>query len=454
MFYIELSKQNYLLQIGDLFNSFGAGLSLNTFQDRNIDYNNAPRGASFLYYLNDSIDFFTSYGKNTFKTRTSPSKVEPDLLIDNELLSSGFSYRHDYFDFHYLNLINKQKFNSSTILNMKSLDNKLGEYLSNRYEMIEPNDYSMKVLEHNFGTSMYLGELDLYFEKSWVYHNKMEDERVLGYKYYFSSYLTLSDYGILYEYKNYNTPYYYSVFSNPPIVFKESASTLISRNLHNVNFSNEVGHHILINKSYSDQFNVMISSAFAYQHQYNDLINEPGFGIVLNNMLKMNSLKEFEDLKPYRQIYCEFNGWSKNNNFYYKIGIDNYFEYTTLKTIKAKTMPSQFTYKLDKGNSIATYLEYQRLTKLSVSKDEYYDYMYLSPSYNHYGKWIVSMFYDYDKYEKEGFIGADVTYYLSSNNIISFFFGSQKGGLVCANGTCVVQPDFEDGFKITSRLIF
>ena len=41
-----------------------------------------------------------------------------------------------------------------------------------------------------------------------------------------------------------------------------------------------------------------------------------------------------------------------------------------------------------------------------------------------------------------------------NNNIISLFFGSQKGGLVCANGTCVMQPDFEKGFKITSKIIF
>ena len=40
------------------------------------------------------------------------------------------------------------------------------------------------------------------------------------------------------------------------------------------------------------------------------------------------------------------------------------------------------------------------------------------------------------------------------NNIVSFFIGSQKGGLVCANGTCVIQPDFKNGFKITSKLIF
>jgi len=34
------------------------------------------------------------------------------------------------------------------------------------------------------------------------------------------------------------------------------------------------------------------------------------------------------------------------------------------------------------------------------------------------------------------------------------FYGSQKGGLVCANGICAEQPGFEDGFKVTLRSIF
>ena len=37
---------------------------------------------------------------------------------------------------------------------------------------------------------------------------------------------------------------------------------------------------------------------------------------------------------------------------------------------------------------------------------------------------------------------------------LSIFKGSQKGGLVCANGVCAVQPSFENGTKITFRALF
>ena len=102
------------------------------------------------------------------------------------------------------------------------------------------------------------------------------------------------------------------MYSNPPIVFKENSSTLISRNLHNVDFSNEVGHHITINRSFSDQVNMIINAAFAYNHLYDDNITEPGFGKILNSFVSLENISEFEQFDPYRQLYVELNGWSKN----------------------------------------------------------------------------------------------------------------------------------------------
>ena len=55
---------------------------------------------------------------------------------------------------------------------------------------------------------------------------------------------------------------------------------------------------------------------------------------------------------------------------------------------------------------------------------------------------------------KKTWRGMDYTINLNNSSRISVFYGSQKGGLVCANGTCVVQPDFKDGFKITAKRIF
>ena len=54
----------------------------------------------------------------------------------------------------------------------------------------------------------------------------------------------------------------------------------------------------------------------------------------------------------------------------------------------------------------------------------------------------------------ENWYAMDFTKNLKNSAQISIFYGSQKGGLICANGTCVPQPDFEDGIKLTFRKNF
>ena len=51
-------------------------------------------------------------------------------------------------------------------------------------------------------------------------------------------------------------------------------------------------------------------------------------------------------------------------------------------------------------------------------------------------------------------IGYELGYKINSTNQLSIFCGSQKGGLVCANGICAQQPDFLDGVKVTLRSLF
>ena len=49
---------------------------------------------------------------------------------------------------------------------------------------------------------------------------------------------------------------------------------------------------------------------------------------------------------------------------------------------------------------------------------------------------------------------VEISYKYNTTTQISVLYGSQKGGLVCANGICAVQPGFEDGFKVTFRSLF
>ena len=112
----------------------------------------------------------------------------------------------------------------------------------------------------------------------------------------------------------------------------------------------------------------------------------------------------------------------------------------------------QFAYKFDKGNSVTFYVEVQDQWKDEVK----HYYWYFGPSYNHYGKWSISLFYDNEKRGKptDSWLGLDYTININDTNQLSLFYGSQQGGLVCANGSCVFQPDFDDGMKVTLRSSF
>ena len=124
------------------------------------------------------------------------------------------------------------------------------------------------------------------------------------------------------------------------------------------------------------------------------------------------------------------------------------YEITDLKTIIAKTIPMQYAFNFKKGNSVTLYLETQNKNNKIDSIE--YDYYYISPSYNHFGEWIVTLFLDYEK-DGKNWVGSDYTYNFTKSQL-SVFVGSQKGGLVCANGTCVMQPDFNKGVKATYRI--
>ena len=43
---------------------------------------------------------------------------------------------------------------------------------------------------------------------------------------------------------------------------------------------------------------------------------------------------------------------------------------------------------------------------------------------------------------------------LFGNSKISIFYGSQRGGLVCANGVCAEQPEFTNGIKLSYERLF
>ena len=461
MMYVEFFNDQVEMTLGSLYSMYGMGLSLHTYEDQNIDYDNSLYGIQTVYGLSDSYSLFMLAGKRDILSRVSPQETTPSISLKNRVLSIGFNGIGENLNFQYMTMMYEQDYDYDDILSISSLPTILGQYLVDNYleAMIEyESDYKMKNLEHNIGFNFYSDFFEVVYEKAFVYYHKIYGERVEGYREYLSTYFDLFGFNFIIEHKDYNTPYLYSHFANPPIVSRESNSILSSRNMHTVNFNNEIGHQLEINKTFNTGLNFILNYAFALHYNANDepdnfkslytylMESMVGLGNIVNNK---NYISNFIDYKPYRQVYVEFSNWVQNEKLYYKVGYDYYHEYFYDKTILAKTYPMQFTYKLNTGSSVTVYFEVQD----EIKSDLKHKYYYLSPSYNHFGKFTVTAFYDFEK-NGDSWFGVDYTVNLDDVNQLSVFYGSQKGGLVCANGSCVIQPDFEDGLKLTYRTSF
>ena len=183
--------------------------------------------------------------------------------------------------------------------------------------------------------------------------------------------------------------------------------------------------------------------------------------------------------KPFRDFYTEASGWNKKNTLYYKVGYGTQYSYDNGadKNYQSQTIPTQFVIGFKNNNSLTIYYENQALKKMSYVPDttaytkHVIDNNYLSLSYYIKGIGSITYFNDseYDRQfhspsSDEGFTldrdrkiyweGYELTFDLSSSMKLSIFKGSQRGGLVCANGVCAVQPAFEDGIKLTLRALF
>lgn len=147
--------------------------------------------------------------------------------------------------------------------------------------------------------------------------------------------------------------------------------------------------------------------------------------------------------------------------------------------VSAFTIPSQIAFDVNGIGAFTVYVEKQ-WKKIAINRDvlfpngevdnslsqrETYKLNYYSLSYRHPWDLSVTLFYETESYKRKlggvnnanhdyDWLGVDLSCDINDNSQLSLFFGSQKGGRVCANGICADLPGFEDGIKITFISIF
>ena len=506
-YFIEYSNAFSSLKWGYLQTLYGYGLDINMFQDQSTDFDNRIKGVELKYYPSDITDFFFISGKGNYGTKSSGSLRVNDLYFNHALDVYGMQLYTDFGDFSISSSTKKTYYLGGVYNNIINSDSRLSidlqDYIFSDFSLFNL-DSEVESKGLNISYSKTLGDFDIYIENHSNRYNKIlrENQKEEGYLRYFSLSGDLLGLNLLYEYKDYNMLYYMPIVSNPPLVFGETTSVLISRIQHNINFSDEIGHQFELRNNINDislLMNLSIGMKHSGVRNQNDLsVDEEGnllygtydpvsFSDILTDMNFLD-----EDLrahKPFRDIYIEANGWKMDNSFYYKFGYLSHYSYddSSGKNYQSYTIPTQFVIGLKNQNSLTLYYEYQNTNNLTyspyfledddgnfvadddgnlISVPDYdydtYEYNYMSLSYHINGFGSITYFSDKEniQYYIDGsdktrfWTGIELSLELSSTMQLSIFKGSQKGGLVCANGVCAVQPSFEDGIKVTFRALF
>jgi len=486
-YFIEYSKSDLMIKYGYIQTLYGYGLAVNMFQDQTTDFDNRVEGWEVRYSPYDMIDLFAVSGIGEYGTKSNGGLRVNDLLFDHELNLCGAQLYTFLGDVSLIYSNKKTHYSAGIYDALKNSDTRLAEDLEDyqianfsNWQNLTSLDSKVDLSSYNIGYSNTLGNFDIYLEYNVNKYNKiLRDEDVDGASKFFSIATDFLGIDLLYEFKDYDMIYYMPIISNPPLVFNESSSVLISRNQHSINFSDEIGHQFESRfnfKNISFLMNLSIGRRHGGIRNENDFSSDDDFNIIYNtykepsfsDLLNMDFLDgDLRGHKPFRDLYIEGSGWNKSNNFYYKIGYHSHYSYdnSSGKNYQSQTIPTQFVYSLKNNNSITLYYELQKTDNLFVIGETYdndsYEYDYMSLSYHIDGFGAISYFSDNeskifsnDYKSKDSWEGLEFTLEISSSMQLSIFKGSQKGGLVCANGICAVQPSFEDGIKITFRALF
>ena len=125
--YLEYFNDKFDITLGNLYLSHGMGLSLHTFQDQNIDYDNSLYGFQATYTINEQINLFTVAGQKEILSRVASDEIIPSISIKNRLLSVGTGGSYDRWNFHYLCMLYEQEYDYDDISSISALPTMLGE---------------------------------------------------------------------------------------------------------------------------------------------------------------------------------------------------------------------------------------------------------------------------------------------------------------------------------------
>jgi hypothetical protein len=465
--YIEYNGADVLnVRAGDFWEMIGRGLSMNTFEQRQLYYDTGIDGARIIFKKNIG-------GKNTVK-------------IKSEILAGNIEYR-DYLSPERIETYNVRDFNFE-ISPVKFLN--IGtNYVYSTGSIPSGNVVTqIKAYIPEFFASVTLPGFQFYSSYAHKHTNTEANElypfnlSADGDAYYGSLSFTKPGFGITFEYKNYRfditTPDNQSTerptkmlpFQNPPTAVKEHTTTLTSRTPHVTDFNDEVGGQIEImwapKKTFQGNLFFILNGSIASKHySFTDI--DTGSRVTFKaNERKYNFIPSLNDaFSPFWEVSLEAEYYLSDKIFakaglFQQYGVlynDIYANGSDKKRLL--TIPLEMRYTFIKDYTLKFIFENQwAYYSLRIPENQNFTNQFaaISLSRSPDFSFTLSSEFTNDKSEPTGknmWLEAELSYNLNQSNVVIVSYGSERGGLKCTSGICRYVNPF-DGFRITIQSKF
>jgi len=461
--WITYRKDQLELQAGDVNALFGRGLALNLFESRPLNYDSWLDGASGKTEfkipkdwsdIGATIGLKGIGGKETFYPIDT---TQPPMQISARAANAEFGL-----------------FNKKVLLGAAFVEANTSTSVPGPFSTILQTDRQAN--QPDFYIDINSGELEAFAE--WT-ENRSHVTQLLGSKVdtshaghalYSSLSYSNENFGLTFEYKNYD--YYEHApgssftssfgklpISSPPEAYRDFTYTTITRSTHAVNFDDEVGVELEANITAIPNVTINLNGAASSAHKWYDADGKAADSVSI--FPKFSTLGYYPFWEYFGEVewnfdpdqelnYARLAVHRRSDVIAYNIG-DSSAESRWSTTIAAKLQ-----YLMTPTQSLMAILEHQWAYDASLptrDKRRYNDLLTLQYSFNPLitfgGILDLSVQYEDGPLHMEdtwqqGFVSVR----LGGSHVMLVSYGSERGGINCTGGICRYVPPFK-GLRLT-----
>lgn len=393
-FRFNYQKNNWNIDIGDIYRSWDRGLILSQFDDQQIDFDNSIRGGGLVFNSNNfDIDIIAGFRKQYQSTPFNINLRQHDESVDHKLVAGRYGLNIGEVLNSFTILVDEKDFSVKTRGNTKATISNAKNYLAGysmelnkstwdividavyKYTTINPelyfvetdySDFSIDSIVRNKQTGYsFYSILNKYFG-NWTF--------TLDYKKYHYAVMN-PDRRITYPY-----PENSIIYQNPPLTFFEHSSTLLNRNIHQLDKSDEIGYQLSLTGLINNNINIFLNLSQGSRNI--EWSRKPSEFIWQKNPWEKAKTAYLFPLTtpgadPYLELFGEATFYLLDDHLVTKIGLSHSNQdlllFENLKSttydslayefVNAITLPIDFSFAFSNGYSIEVKYQWQQLEK-------------------------------------------------------------------------------------------